>query len=106
MATYATGVTATFDSTTLGEVTEINVVGGGSLPIARGSRFAVDAGSIDVSCLSSAGIGPAAYGKKGTFTIAGGGLTFTTKAILQTYKLAGKVNDVARYAATLRIVME
>lgn len=106
MATYATGVTAAFDGTTLGEVAELNVVGGGSLPIARGSRFAVDAGTIDVSCYSSSGIGQSAYGKKGTFAISGGGLTFTTKAILQTFKLAGKANDVARYAATLKIVME
>jgi hypothetical protein len=106
MAIYATGVTATFNGTTLGEVAEINVAGGGSLPIARNSRFAVDAGTIDVQCFLAAGIGPAAYGQKGTFAITGGGLTFTTKAILQTYKLAGKANDVARYAATLKIVME
>lgn len=106
MATYATGITATFNGTTLGELAEIGVVGGGSLPIARNSRFAVDAGTIDIQCYSPDGIGPAAYGQKGTFAITGGGLAFTTKAILQTYKLAGKVNDVARYAATLKIVME
>lgn len=106
MAIYATGVTATFNGTALGEVAEINVVGGGSLPIARNNRFAVDAGTIDVQCFLPDGIGPAAYGQKGTFAITGGGLTFTTKAILQSYKLSGKANDVARYAATLKIVME
>lgn len=106
MATYATGITASFNGTTLGEVAEIGVVGGGSLPLARNSRFTLDAGTIDVQCFLPDGIGPAAYGQKGTFSIAGGGLAFTTKAILQTYRLAGKVNDVARYAATLKIVME
>lgn len=106
MATYATGITATFNGTTLGELTEIGVVGGGSLPIARSHRFAVDAGTIDVKCFLASGIGPAAYGQKGTFAITGGGLAFTTKAILQTYRLEGKANDVARYAATLKIVME
>lgn len=106
MATYATGVTASFIGINLGEVAEIDVVAGGSLPLARSSRFAVDAGTIDIKCFSPDGIGPAAYGQKGTFAIAGGGLTFTTKAILQTCKLSGKANDVARYAATLKIVME
>jgi hypothetical protein len=48
----------------------------------------------------------AQFGKKATLDISGGGMTFTTKAICQSLQLAGKVNDVARYAATFKIVQE
>lgn len=106
MATAATGVTASFGGTALGEISELRVAGGGSLPIARASRYALDAGTIDVKCYSGAGIGRAAYGTKATLLIGGGGLTFTTKAVLQSYEIAGRANDVARYAASLKIVME
>jgi hypothetical protein len=60
-------------------------------------------GAIDISCLSTAQISLAQYGKKATLDISGGGLTFTAKAICQTLRLEGKVNDVARYAATFKL---
>lgn len=112
MANVCTGVSVTFNSVALGELTEINVNVGGSLPLARGSTvantqpWAFDAGTIDVKCLSTAQISIATYGKKATLAITGGGLTLTTKAICQTLQMAGKVNDVARYAATFKITLE
>jgi hypothetical protein len=60
-------------------------------------------GAIDISCLSTAQITLAQYGKKATLDIGGGGLTFTAKCICQTLRLEGTVNDVARYAASFKL---
>jgi hypothetical protein len=106
MANVCTGVSVTFNSVALGELTEINVNVGGSLPLARASAWAFDMGTIDIKCLSSEQISIATYGKKATLDISGGGLTVTTKAICQSLQMAGKVNDVARYAASFKIALE
>ena len=106
MANVCTGVTAMFNSIVLGEVTEITANIGGGLPLGRGSAWAFDAGTIDVKCLSSAQISIATYGQKATLAITGGGLTVSTKAICQSLQMAGKVNDVARYAASFKIALE
>ena len=108
MANPCAGVTVTWDSVALGEVTEVKVQAGGGLPIYRGGThspkgWSLDAGAIDISCLSTAQITLAQYGKKAVLDISGGGLTFTAKAICQTLRMEGKVNDVARYAATFKI---
>lgn len=106
MATYCTGVSVTWASVSLGEVTEIDVSVGGSLPLGRDSTFAVDAGTISVKCLSTAAIGLSQYGLQGTLAITGGGLTLTTKAICQTLTMTGRVNDVAKYGATFKLVRQ
>jgi hypothetical protein len=106
MATECAGVTATWNSTAFGEVTDIKVVAGGSLPIGRDSTFALDAGTIEIACLATANITMTQHGLKAVLDLSGGGMTFTTKAICQSLQLAGKVNDVARYSATFKIVKE
>jgi hypothetical protein len=106
MATVCTGVSVTWASVSLGEVTEIDVNVGGSLPLGRDSTFSVDAGTITLKCLSTAAIGLSQYGIQGTLAITGGGLTLTHKAICQTLTLSGRVNDVARYGATFKLVRQ
>lgn len=103
MATYATGITATWNSVDFGEVTELKVTHGGSLPMARASTWTLDVGTIEIACLTTANISAANYGKRGTVTIAGGGLAYSGAAVLEKFTLSGVVNDVARYAVTLRI---
>ncbi len=106
MATECAGVTASWNSTNFGEVVEIKVNAGGSLPLARASTWAFDLGTIDISCLSTANVSLAQYGKKATLAITGGGLTFSTKAVCERVQLSGRVNDIARYAVTFRITPE
>lgn len=106
MATNCAGVSATWNGNSFGEVTKIDVSRGGELPQARGSTWTVDAGTIEITSLSSAQLTGAVYGTKATLAITGGGLTLTTKAICQTLRATGTVNDVTRYVGTFRIVME
>ena len=103
MATYATGVAATWDGTSFGEITELSVTHGGSLPLARASAWTLDVGTIELKCLTTANITTAKYGKRADLTITGGGLAYSGKAVLEKFTLAGVVNDVSRYAVTLRI---
>ena len=103
MATYASGVTATWDGVTFGEVTELRVTHGGSLPLARGSTWTLDLGSIEISCFATANISTAKYGKRANVSITGGGLAYSGNAVLEKFTLQGVVNDVARYGVTLRI---
>lgn len=106
MATNCAGVTATWNSVAFGEVTKIDVTRGGEPPQARGSTWTLDAGTIEITSLSTAQLTASEYGKKATLAITGGGLTLTTKAICQTLRATGTVNDVTRYVGTFRIVME
>lgn len=106
MATYCEGVTVTWSGVSLGEVTKIDITRGGELPLGRGSRFALDAGTIEISSFSTAQLTEPQYGVKATLVFTGGGLTQSTKAICQTLKATGIVNDVTRYVGTFRIVME
>ena len=106
MAINCAGVSATWAGVSFGEVTKIDITRGGELPLGRASRFALDAGTIEVSSLSTAQLTEPQYGVKATLAFTGGGLTQTTKAICQTLKATGAVNDVTRYVGTFRIVME
>jgi hypothetical protein len=106
MAGYCTGVTVNWRGTAIGEVTEYRVNAGGSLPLARQGVFAIDAGTVEVSSLSTAAMRLSEYGLKGLLSFSGGGLTVTTKAICQTLDISAKVNDVYRLKSVFRIVQE
>jgi len=104
MATYAAGVTVTWNSVVFTEVVELKVLHGGDLPISRGgsSPFALDLGTIDVVCLGTANCTLTNYGKRATFQVTGPGVVFTHKAIFQRLSVEKKVNDVQRHTVTLR----
>jgi hypothetical protein len=103
MATYATGVAATWDGLTFGEVTELRVTHGGSLPLARGSTWTLDLGTIEISCFATANVSTANYGVRSLVTIAGGGFAYRATAVLEKLTFQGVVNDVTRYGVTLRV---
>jgi len=103
MAEYAAGVTATWDGLPFGEITELRVTHGGSLPLARASTWTLDVGTIEISCLTTANISTTKYAKRAAVSIAGGGLAYSGTAVLEKFTLQGIANDVARYTVTLRI---
>jgi hypothetical protein len=103
MADYSAGVTATWNGVAFSEVSELRVTHGGALPLARASTWTLDVGTIEMSCLTTANISTANYGKRSLITIAGGGLAYSGKAVLEKFTLAGKVNDVSRYTVTLKV---
>ena len=105
-ATYATGITVTWNSVTFEDVTELKTKLGGKLPMARTGVWSMDMGAIDIVCLHTANISQAQYGLKSTIAITGGGMAFTSKAICESFTMAAAVNNVARYAASFKLVKE
>lgn len=122
MALVTAGITASWGSTALGEVTEIKWTKGGGLPQSRGTTgnvkpWSLDLGTVEVSFLAAtAATIMDQWGLKNTLSIGGSvkntetspaqTVTLTTKAIVQTLDLGAKVNDVIRYKGTFKIVME
>lgn len=120
MAMYSAGTTVTWRGTTIGKVTELRFLRGGSLPIGRSSVFSVDVGTIEISSVAATSSVTSMslarvdqYGLKGTIDIqsyggtAGQGtLRLTTKAICQSLDITAKLNDVWRFKGVWKLVQE
>lgn len=144
MAIVTAGVTASWGGTVFGTVVELRSTFGGSLPINRGAAaastsasvsvgggtatqsttytllntpYGVDAGTIEVLCLSTANITFSEWGTKRTIAIGGTAynatstastvtVLFTTPAICQTLRADAKVNDVWRFQGVFKLVKE
>lgn len=104
MATYSTGVTATFGSTTFAEVTDLAWSYGGALPKGRDAVWTDELGSVTLTCLGSAGIATANYGLRNDLTISGGGAGLTCKAVYIGLGVAPELNGVTRYTVTFKIL--
>ena len=103
MATYASGVTATWNGVAFSEVSELRVTHGGALPLARASTWTLDLGTIEMSSFATANVSTANYGVRSLVTIAGGGFAYRATAVLERLTFQGVVNDVTRYGVTLRV---
>lgn len=104
MATYSTGITATFGSTTFAEVTDLAWTYGGSLPKGRASTWTDDVGSVSLTCLGAAGASTSNYGLRNDLTISGGGSNLTCKAVYTGLSVAPELNGVTRYTVTFKIL--
>lgn len=104
MATYSTGITATWNGNTFAEVTDLSWTYGGSLPKGRADNWTDDAGECTLSCLSVTGVATGNYGTRGTLTLTGGGVTLTHDAIYQGISVAAELNGVTRYTVSLRLL--
>ena len=104
MATYSTGITATFGSTTFAEVTDLAWTYGGALPKGRSDTWTSDAGSVTLTCLGSTGISTANYGQRDALSISGGGANLTCDAVYVGLGVAPELNGVTRYSVTFKIL--
>ncbi len=104
MATYSTGITATWGTATFTEVTDLAWTYGGSLPKGRDSTWTDEVGNVTLTCLGSVGIATGNYGLRNDLTITGGGAALTCKAVYEGLNVAPEVNGVTRYTVTFRIL--
>lgn len=100
MATYSTGISATWDGSTFGEVTALSYEYGGTRE-GRDDYFIAQPGSLELTCLSSTGISTANVGKRGTLSVSGGGASLTVFAILESVGVEYELNGVTKFQATL-----
>jgi hypothetical protein len=104
VATYSTGISATFAGTSFAEVVDLSWSYGGSLPKGRDTAWTDDVGSVTLTCLSSTGVTTSNYGQRGDLAISGGGANLTTKAVYESVSVAPEVNGVTRYTVTFRLL--
>lgn len=102
MATYSTGITATFGSTTLTEMTGLSWNYGGGMPIGRGVVFQPVLGQLTIETIGSAST--SLYGTRADMTITGGGVNLTATAVCSDVAVTAEVNGIARYAYTFDIL--
>jgi hypothetical protein len=102
VATYSTGVTATFPGATLSEVVGLSFNYGSGMPEGRGVAWKATLGQVQVEQLG--GATTAIYGTRGSLVIAGGGLNLTVTAVCTDVAAVAEVNGVTRYSYTFDIL--
>ena len=104
MATYSTGITATWGGVAFAEVTGLSWTYGGGSPKGRSVIWSDELGSVSVECLGAANISTAEYGLRKQLVISGGGQSLTAYALYESVGVASQVNDVTRYSVTFKIL--
>lgn len=102
MATFSTGISATFGSTTLTEMTGLSWNWGGGMPAGRGVPFQAVLGQVTIETIGSATT--ALYGTRASLSITGGGVNLTATAVCTDLAVTAEVNGIARYAYTFDIL--
>lgn len=104
MATYSTGVTATWGGSAFAEITDLSWTWGGGLPKGRSVVWTDDAGSVSITCLGAANMTTAEYGLRKQLVLSGGGQSLTTYAVYESLTVNPELNGVTRYTATFKIL--
>lgn len=95
MATYSTGISATWGSVTFTEITGLSWTYGGENVLRGAGLFNFSHGSVSLVAL---GTTPtiANIGQRNTLTITGGGVGLTIKAVCKSVSVAPELNNVTR----------
>lgn len=102
MATYSTGISATFGSYTLLEMVGLSWNFGGGMPVGRGIVWQAVPGQVTIESLSP--ITTAMYGTRAVLNISGGGVGLTTPAVCTDIAVTAEINGVSRYSYTFDIL--
>lgn len=102
MATYSTGVTATFPGATFSEIVGLSFNYGGGMPEGRGVAFKAMLGQVQIELLG--GATNAIYGTRGSLALSGGGISLTVTAVCTDVAAVAEVNGVTRYSYSFDIL--
>ena len=104
MATYSTGITATWGGVAFAEITDLSWTYGGGAPKGRSAIWTDEAGSVSITTLNAANMTTAEYGLRKELVLGGGGQSLTTYAVFEGLTVAPELNGVTRYTATFKIL--
>jgi len=108
VATYSTGITATWGGTAFQEITDLQWSFGGAPAKDRlaesAARWTDDVGSVSIVCLGTANVNTAEYGKRKQIVLSGGGQSLTINAIYESLSVAPELNGVTRYTVTFKLL--
>jgi hypothetical protein len=103
VATYSTGVTASFRGIAFTEITSVSVNYGGSTT-GRSGAWTADYGSVSIECLGASGVTTSLFGFRGAVSVSGGGMALTHSAIYEGFSMSPELNGVTRYTVNLKLV--
>lgn len=103
MATYSTGVTATFGGTPITEIVGLSANYGNGMPEGRdGSSWKPLLGQVQIESLG--GFVAGLWGTQAQLMLSGGGLSLTEVAVCTDTSVAGEVNGLTRYSYTFDLI--
>jgi hypothetical protein len=109
MATYSTGISATWGGSAFAEVYELG------LPLYGGVRkdrslsglstgWSDEVGDISISAYGTANMNVAEYGKRKSLSVSGGGVSLTFNAVCTAVSATPELNGVTRYTFTAKLL--
>lgn len=104
MATFSTGISATWGTVTFREMQSLSWNYGGAGSKGRDAPWSDELGTVSIQCLNAAGIDKANAGERKQLAITGGGCDLTTQAIYESVSVDAELNGVTRYTVTLKIL--
>jgi hypothetical protein len=104
VATYSTGITATWGGTPFVEVVDLSWTYAGGPSKGRTVVWTDNAGSVSITCLGSANTGIGEYGLRKQLALAGGGQSLTLNAVWESLAVSPEVNGVTRFTVTFRLL--
>ena len=109
MATYSTGIAASWGGVAFLEVYEIGLPLFGGVRKDRSLNMAAqgwtdEAGSVSVVAYGTANMGLAQYGQRKEFSVSGGGMSLTANAVCTSVSATPELNGVTRYTFTAQLL--
>jgi len=109
MATYSTGISATWGGAAFTEVYEIGVPLYGGIRKDRSASssstgWSDEVGDISISAYGTANMTVAEYGKRKSLSVSGGGVSLTYNAVCTAVSATPELNGVTRYTFTAKLL--
>lgn len=109
MATYSTGISASWGESAFAEVYEIGMPLYGSVRKDRSinalsAGWSDEVGDVSISAYGSANMTVANYGTRLTLSISGGGVSLTSPAVCTGVSATPELNGVTRYTFTAKLL--
>ena len=104
MATYSTGIAATWGGSPFAEIVDLSWTYGGGPPKGRNAIWTDEAGSVSITCLDGANISTAEYGLRKQLVLSGGGQSLTVNAVYESLNVVPELNGITRYTVTFRLL--
>jgi hypothetical protein len=104
VATYSTGITATWGGVAFQEITDLQWSYGGGPPKGRSIIWTDDVGSVSLTCLNAANMSIAEYGLRKELVLAGGGQVLTRFAIWESVNVVAELNGLTRFTVTFSLL--
>jgi hypothetical protein len=104
VATYSTGITASWGGTSFVEVVGLSWSYGGGPVKGRSVVWTDDVGSVSITCLGSANTSTANYGDRKQLVLAGGGQALTLNAVWESLAVSPELNGITKFTVTFRLL--